>query len=468
MSAKPTEEPVFLTGSLMRHVSVMAFVSSVGLMAMFAVDFVDMIFISMLGNAALAAAVGFAGTILFFTNSINIGLSIAAGSLVARAIGAHKAADAREYAASVAVFGVVTGLAVPLIALPYLPQLLEFLGATGEARDLAVSYLWIILPTMPVVSVAIISMAVLRAHGDARRSMMSTFLGSGVNAVLDPIFIFTLGMGLNGAALASVVARFAMLYFALKPAISVYDGFARPSWTMLRRDTAPVSAIALPAVLANVATPVGAAIVTREIARFGTDAVAGMAIIGRLTPVAFAVVFALSGAIGPVIGQNFGAGQMTRVRSAFTAGLIFTGFYVVFAALILFLLRDLIAAAFDATGTAKDLIFLFSGPLALLFFFNGVIFVANATFNNLGRAGLSTVVNWGRNTLGTWPLAILGGMWFGATGVLVGQALGGVLFAFVAILLAYRTMDQQPVPGVSTEPFHGQKRFHLLFGRRNW
>ena len=65
-----TEEPVFVNGSLMRHVSVMSFTGSIGLMAMFAVDFIDMIFISMLGNEALAAAVGYAGTVLFFTNSI--------------------------------------------------------------------------------------------------------------------------------------------------------------------------------------------------------------------------------------------------------------------------------------------------------------------------------------------------------------------------------------------------------------
>jgi len=78
---------VFLEGNLFRHVSVMALTSSIGLMAVFAVDFIDMIFISMLGNAALAAAVGYAGAILFFTTAFGIGMSIAAGALVARALG---------------------------------------------------------------------------------------------------------------------------------------------------------------------------------------------------------------------------------------------------------------------------------------------------------------------------------------------------------------------------------------------
>ena len=77
----------FLTRPPMRHVAVMSATASIGLIAMFVVDFVDMIFISMLGNAALAAAIGYAGSILFFTTSFGIGIPIAAGALVARALG---------------------------------------------------------------------------------------------------------------------------------------------------------------------------------------------------------------------------------------------------------------------------------------------------------------------------------------------------------------------------------------------
>ncbi|MGJ8611767.1 MAG: MATE family efflux transporter, partial [Octadecabacter sp.] len=82
--ATPDNQAKFLTGSLMRHITVMALTSSVGLMAVFLVDFIDMIFISMLGKAELAAAIGYAGAILFFTTSFGIGMSIAGGALVAR------------------------------------------------------------------------------------------------------------------------------------------------------------------------------------------------------------------------------------------------------------------------------------------------------------------------------------------------------------------------------------------------
>lgn len=465
----PSRQAVFLSGGLMGHVVRMSLTSSIGLMAMFAVDFVDMIFISMLGNDALAAAVGYAGTLLFFTNSINIGLSIAAGSLVARAIGAGQRDNAREYATNVALFALITGIVLPLIMLANRDAVLALLGARGEVAALAGRYVAFILPTMGLMGIAMAAMAVLRANGDARRSMLATLYGGGVNAVLDPLLIFGLGLGLDGAAIASVTARLAMMVLALRPAIRIYDGFARPGLTPMLRDFSAISAIAVPAVLTNVATPIGNAIVTREVARFGTDAVAGMAVIGRLMPVAFAVIFALSGAIGPIIGQNFGAGQFERVRGAFLAGVKFTAVFVLVMSAALFALRAPIAGLFEAEGETRTLIYLFCGPLALLSFFNGLIFVANASFNNLGHPIYSTWINWGRHTVGTWPFVILGAQIAGASGVLIGQALGGVIFAALAWWLSGRIMSGLTTPEqAAPDAFASQTRLQALFGRRGW
>lgn len=460
-------EAVFLKGSLMRHVAVMSLTSSVGLMAIFAVDFVDMIFISMLGNKALAAAVGYAGTLLFFTNAINIGLSISAGSLVARAIGADNPTSAREYATSVAILGILTGLLVPALVYVNLDAILAWLGAEGDTLGLAHRYVSIVIPTMPFMSLAMVSMAVLRAYGDARRSMMGTVFGGAVNAALDPVLIFGFDLGLDGAAYASVVARIVMCSYAVIAVWRIHKGFAAPSAGMILRDAKAISAIAGPAILTNVASPIGNAIVTREVAAYGTDAVAAMAVIGRLMPVSFAVVFALSGAIGPIVGQNFGAGSFDRVRGTLRAGLQFLAAYTLLAALILFVARGLIGDLFEAQGEMRALIYLFCGPLALMQFFNGVIFVCNACFNNLGHPIYSTYVNWGRHTLGTYPFVIAGGVLWGASGVLLGQAVGGALFAVAALMLASKTINRlsRPEP---VDPFAEESTLHHISGRRNW
>jgi len=458
-------QATFLSGNLFRHITVMSLTASVGLVAVFAVDFIDMIFISMLGNDALAAAVGYAGAVLFFTTSFGIGMAIAAGAVVARSLGQGDIDLARNRATNALIYGVVFGCLFALIVWLNLRSLAQLMGATGDTLDLAVSYLRIIVPSLPLLIMGMMGGAILRAHGDARRVMMATIYGSIVNAVLDPILIFGLDLELTGAALASVAARVVIGITALLPIIKHYGGFERPTPKTLNADFTLVMAIAVPAILTQLATPVGQAFVTRAMAQYGEDAVAGMAIVGRLTPIAFGVIFALSGAVGPIIGQNFGAKNDTRVRTAFRDALIFTALYITLVSIVLFVMRDQIAALFEATGITRELIFLFCGPLALMFFFNGVMFVANAAFNNMGHPFYSTAMNWGRQTLGTVPFILIGSAWFGAAGILVGQALGGVVFALVSLLLARRVMAVPSVEGQAA-PFARESRLMALLHLR--
>lgn len=454
----------FLSGSLFRHISVMSLTASIGLMAVFLVDMVDMVFISWLGRDELAAAVGYAGAILFFTTSFGIGMAIAAGALVAQALGAGDQQMARRRASSVMLYGVVIGAIFAAIVWWNVRPLAELMGASGGTLDLAVSYLSIILPSLPLLIIGMVGGAILRAHGDARRAMLVTVWGGVVNAVLDPILIFGFDLELIGAAIASVAARCSIAFFGLYPILKFHGGLDRPTHTQFRQDFPVLMAIAFPAILTQFATPLGQAYVTRTMATYGEDAVAGMAVVARLTPVAFAVIFALSGAIGPIIGQNFGAQKHDRVQGAFRDGIIFTGIYVCCVAVLLFFLRGPIAELFNAQGPARDLIYLFCGPLALVFFFNGLIFVSNAAFNNLGHPFYSTVVNWGRHTVGTVPFVALGAAWFGAPGVLIGQAVGGVIFGLLAVFLALRVMREKSV--APQEPFARQARQLSLFHHR--
>ena len=435
----------FLEGNLFRHVAVMSLTSSVGLMVLFMVDFVNIIFISWLKDADLTAAVGYAGAILFFTTSFGIGMSIAASALVARAVGQGDMATARTKATNAVIWGIIFGLIFVAVVWLNLRFLVGLLGATGRTLDQAVNYLSIVVPTLPLLMVGMIGGAILRSHGDAKRAMMATIYGGLANAVLDPILIFGFGLDLTGAAIATVVARFVIAGTALLPVIRHHGGFDRPSLPSLSADLRPIALIAVPAILTQLATPVGQAFVTRAVSGYGEAAVAGVAIVGRMTPVAFGVIFALSGAIGPIIGQNYGAGKLDRVREAFKEGLRFTALFTVFVAILLFLLRAPIADLFHADGITRDIIYLFCGPIALLFFFNGVIFVSNSAFNNLGHPFHSTWTNWGRHTIGTVPLVLLGGHMFGAQGVLVGQAAGGVVFGLVAWWLALRVMPKARV-----------------------
>lgn len=432
----------FVTGSTMRHVVVMTTTGSIGLMAIFLVDFADMYFLSLLGEVEVAAAIGYAGSILFFTTSIGVGLSIATSALVSRAIGSGDDQRARRLATNALLFaaGVATLLAIALF--PLLPDLLSLLGAKGRAHQLATSYLRIIVPTMPVLAIAMSAAALLRAVGDARRAMYVTLSGGAVNAVLDPLFIFTFGLGVDGAALASVAARLVILAVAVHGAIYVHGLWQRPGLFSWFGDVGGITAIALPAILTNVATPFGNAYVTSEIAGFGDGPVAGWAIIGRVVPVAFGTIFALSGAIGPILGQNLGAGRYDRVRSALRDALVFCTLYVIVVWVLLAFSHQQIALLFGVSEEAADLIALFCLWLCPAFAFFGALFVANAACNNLGRPHYSTLFNWGRATVGTIPFVALGSALYGAPGVLIGNFGGGAIFGVIAVIYSFRLVGE--------------------------
>ena len=305
-------QATFLSGSLFGHVAVMSLTSTVGLMAVFLVDFIDMVFISMLGQAELAAAVGYAGAILFFTTSFSIGMAIAVGALVARSLGAGQADAARVRASNGLVYGVILGAGFAALVWANIPLFVRWIGADGETAALAEGYLRIIVPSLPFLVVGMMGSGVLRAYGDARRAMMATIYGGGVNAVLDPIRIFGLGLDLAGAALASVAARVVIACAAILPILRHHGGLPRPDLAGLIADFRPLVTIGIPAILTQLATPVGQAIVTRSMAQYGLEAVAGMAIVGRLMPVSFAVVFVT---LCRVVADNCGQGRQNDRRS---------------------------------------------------------------------------------------------------------------------------------------------------------
>nr|WP_052074464.1 MATE family efflux transporter [Shewanella mangrovi] len=431
----------FVEGSILRHILVMSSTAAMGISAVFVVDLIDMFFLSFLDDIRVVSAVGFATTISFFTISIGIGLSIALGALMSRAVGAHDWDKAKRTLVNSSAVTLLVAVVMATVVLSLISPLLSLIGASGETAEYAARYLHILVPSMPIICLNMSFSGALRAVGDAKMSMYSTLLGALVNFVLDPLLIFGLGLGIDGAALASVMARVSAIGlsgYAIFYKHRLWTPFSLPAF---KQDLRPILAIAAPAMLTNLATPFGNAFVTKSIADFGDSFVAGFAIIGRITPVAFGMIFALSGAIGPIIGQNFGAGMMQRLRESLTRALQFCTVYVLSVAVLLFLLQDYLVWMFDMQGDASALIHFFCSSLAIFFAFNGALFVANACFNNLGKPRFSMYFNIGKATLGTIPFVVYGAKLGGVYGVLLGQAIGSVMFASLGVVTAYRLID---------------------------
>jgi len=452
-----TTRGAFVTGSIPRHILVMTGTGAVGLVAIFIGDLANILFLSLLGDTDVVAAVGYASSILFLTVSVGIGLGIGATSVVSPALGAGRRVRARRLTASAHVItGIVAALTALIIWLA-IPWLLTGLGARGRTHDLAADYLSMLVPFLVPLALAMTSSAILRSVGDARRSMHVTLAGAVVNTVLDPLFIFGLGLGIHGAAIATAIARIVILVIGLIGVVHVHKLMGRVRLATLPRDARALAAVAVPAVLTNIATPVANAFVTAAIAPFGDDAVAGFAILGRVMPVAFGAIYALSSTVGPIIGQNYGAGDYGRMRDTITWSLIVVAGFSAAAWAALAALAGPLVALFRAEGQAAHLLVVFCWWLAPLFAFLGALFVANAVFNTLRHPHYATAFNWGRATIGTMPFVWVGGQLAGAEGVLAANMLGAVPFGLLAVWTSYRLVARlgRGAAGVTTPPPQG-------------
>ncbi|HMN38672.1 MAG TPA: MATE family efflux transporter [Hyphomicrobium sp.] len=434
--------PKFVTGPVLRHILEMAGTGAIGLMAIFLGDLANIYFLSISGDDTVIAAIGYASSILFFSTSVGIGLSIAASTLVSPAVGANVRSKARRLSTHAHLLAFAVSAAFSIVLWFFIPSLLDLLRATGRAHALATIYLAILIPTLPLIALGMTSSAVLRSVGDARRAMFVTLTGAAVNTVLDAVLILKMGLGVEGAAIASALARCAIVAMGLFGVIGIHRLWGALKPNVLADDARAYFVVAVPAVMTNIATPFGNAYVTTAVAPFGDDAVAGWAIIGRIIPVAFGAIYALSGTVGPIIGQNLGARQPERMRAVLTQSLLVTGAFTLAAWVLLFILAQPMASGFKASGEAHSLIVYFCRWLSPMFVFLGGVFIANAAFNVLGKPHMSTALNWGRATLGTIPFVALGASLDGARGALTGQMLGGVFFGFLAVVLAYRLIDR--------------------------
>jgi putative MATE family efflux protein len=425
----------------MNHVVVMTLMGALGLMSMFVVDLADLYYLSLLNNTNVTAAIGYAGFISFANLSLSIGAGIAAAALVARNLGARQTERAKEFATSALLFTILISAAYTIIIAILAEPTLKLLGAEGEVLTLARNFVWTLSPGFVMLAAAVSCSFTMRGLGDARRAMYITLSIAVLTAIIDPIFIFWFGLGMQGAAIANVIAEALGLAFALYGLIKVHKFLNMPTLAGLKRDFWPIWGIAFPAMLTQLATPFAVAYSTYAVAPYGNEAVAASAIIGRLVPVAFGVIFSLSGAVGPIVGQNYGAKNFERVSQTLVDGMKFSLCYTLIVSILLFIFRHQIADIFLAAGRTKELILFFCTWIAISWAFAGAQFVAAAAFNNLGRASLSTWFNWAKATLGTIPFAMVGAKIAGPEGIMAAVAVGSVIFGIASVVWAFRIVN---------------------------
>jgi len=332
-------------------------------------------------------------------------------------------------------------------------HLFSAMGAEGEVLDLVVAYMDIWYIGMPFLVVPMVAGSLLRANGDARIPSLTMVLSAVVNILLDPILIFGLGpipaMGMEGAAWATLVARGFSMVLALS--VLIFRErlliLALAPWAEIRSSWQQVVAVGVPASLANMINPLCLAILTAILARFGSETVAAFGVAGRIEALAAIPMLALSASIGPITGQNMGAGLPHRIRTAVIDSFLFCIGWGAAMAILFWLFGAAIAGVFsDDPAVINDIVrYLQIVPITLGGY--GVVIIAAATYNALGRGYQAMGFYLLRSALFYVPLAWLASFWLPAWGVFAAIAVANVLSGAVIYRLSLSGIDQPPKKG---------------------
>ncbi len=288
-----------------------------GMLLMVLVTVVETAFVGRLGSAALAAltlVLPLFFTLIAIVNGVGTGIT----ALVAQAIGRRDLREAERVAGTAIALGLVAGGIFGGLGLAGGHVLLGHLGATAEVFELAWSYFLVLALASPVVFVSAFLRFVLNGEGDARTPMVIMAGVLVVNAVLDWVFIFPLGRGLQGAAIAAAVAQVvgaAILLWLLlvrrRNVVRMHWRSLWPEWRAVRS----VLAIGIPNSLTQLSMAVGAMLLNRAIASFGDSVLAAAGIGQRVDQVALMPIMGLAAGSVAVIGMFAGAGRADLVRS---------------------------------------------------------------------------------------------------------------------------------------------------------
>lgn len=399
-------------GSIRGHLIGQTLPMIVGVAALMSVGLVNAYFIGRLGPQELAA-VAFIFPVTIAISSLGVGVMVGINSVIARALGAGDVERAARRANFGAVFAVTAGLVIGLALYAAIDPLFRLMQAPGELLPLIGDYMRPYTVGLPVLLLQMGLNGVLRGQGDARATGIVAVIYAAVNWVLNPVLIdggFGIpGMGVAGAAWAAnigfTLAAIVALFLISRTSLPISPGLIREC--RMGESAGAILRVAGPAAFSNAINPIGLAILTALLASEGTAAVAGFGAAGRLQSFAVVPLLALSGSIGAIVGQNWGAGQPDRSRRAMAEAGLFCLAYGAVVAVLLFAFGDPLAQLFtDDPAVALE----FKRYLAISVWGYagfGLLITANGALNAVDRSSFALAQSFARVFLLMLPVAWL-------------------------------------------------------------
>lgn len=379
--------------------------------------------------------------IMAFAQMVGIG----SASAISRNLGAGNVEKADHVAGNSFVAILILSSMLATLGLLFTEPLLRLFGASDTILPYAKDYITIILMGSVFFSFTVSSNNLVRAEGNAKVSMISMLIGTGLNIILDPIFIFTFDMGIRGAAYATILSQFCSFIFLTiylfsgKSTIKVRWHHLKPDFSILKE----IFSVGLASFARQVASSAVAIVVNNSLVFYGGDlAISVFGIINRVTMFLFMPMFGVVQGVQPIAGFNYGANKYERVREVVKLGVIVT---VIYASISVLIAQLFPSAIFSIFTTDADLIAKGTPALRLVLLMLpivGIQIVGGSLFQSLGKAIPALVVSMLRQTLILIPLLLtlpkIGGL--GLTGIWISFPLADFLSTATTGFLVMREL----------------------------
>ncbi len=339
------------------------------------------------------------------------------------------------------VLTVIIWVLLTVSCLYYLYPLLVIFGGSGNTIPYAADYLRIVIPGYIFSNLAYSFCNIIRASGNPTRSMVIMLIGAGVNLALDPLFIFGFGMGIKGAAWATVISMFVSSVFVMQFFLrkNAYIRFKRSTLRLKRNIVRNILSIGMSPFLMNLAATLVVVILNRRLVLSGGDlAMGAYGIINSYAILFVMFVLGLCQGMQPIVGYNYGAKKMDRAKHAFFLSIKVGTVITVFG----FLLMELFPGAAARVFTSDEqLVTLAKNGFRLIFMlfpFVGFQIVTSNFFQSLGKVHLSIFLSLSRQVLYLIPALYICSTFWGLNGVWAATAVAD-FFSILTTLFILRS-----------------------------
>ena len=442
----PSRAANLLNGDIPSTLKRMTIPMILGMVMMMSFGLIDTFFVSLLGTEPLAA-ISFTFPVTFTVISLNIGLGIGTSAIIGKLQGSRELSESKNYATGSLMLSTLLVGTLALIGYFTIEPIFTLLNASPTLLPYIRDYMSLWYASSIFLSLPMVGNSVLRACGDTRTPSIVMATVGGLNALLDPLFIFGAGpvpaMGIKGAALATLLAWMVGAVWILY-LLAVKRNLILPrllSLLELKAISGDILKIGLPAAGANMLTPIAGGVMTAVVASYGAEAVAAWGVGSRMESIASIVVLALSMTLPPFISQNVGANRFDRVHSAYMVSLKFVLFWQLFVFVVMWVCSGWIAVAFTSEPEVSRLIQLFLMIVPLGYGMQGIIILTNSSLNAMHHPLSALALSVIRLFVFFVPISIAGSYFFGLTGLYWGTVVANIAMATVSFVVFKNTLS---------------------------